>query len=86
MSSLSATDVARNFSDVLNRVNAGEEIDIVRNGVPIAHLGPPAVGQRVSARRWRDVMDDAPRVDDDFAADVARARAEIGPPKSSWPS
>jgi predicted nucleic acid-binding protein len=29
---MTATDVSRNFSSVLNRVHEGEEIEIVRNG------------------------------------------------------
>jgi prevent-host-death family protein len=31
MATMTATEVARNFSDVLNRVAAGEEIEVVRN-------------------------------------------------------
>ena len=41
MAKLTATEVARAFSDVLNRVAAGEEIEIVRNGATVALLGPP---------------------------------------------
>lgn len=86
MTSLSATDVARNFSGVLNRVGEGEEIEIVRNGVAIAHLSPAGASPRVSAARWRSLMHEAPPVDADFAADVERARADLEPPTGSWPS
>lgn len=83
---LSATDVARSFSTVMNRVDAGEEIEIVRNGVPIAELRPAPRRRTISAERWRELIDTAPTVDDDFATDVARSRAAIAPPDGAWPS
>lgn len=86
MVQLSATDVARSFSTVMNRVDAGEEIEIVRNGVPIAELRPAPRRRTISAERWRELMVNAPAIDDDFADDVARARAAIGPADGAWPS
>lgn len=83
---LSATDVARSFSSVMNRVDAGEEIEILRNGMPIAELRPAPRRRTVSAEQWRALMADLPAVDDDFAEDVARARAEVGPADGAWPS
>jgi prevent-host-death family protein len=83
---LTATDVARSFSTVMNRVDAGEEIEIVRNGVPVAELRPAPRRRTISAERWREMIDTAPAVDDDFAEDVARARAAVGPPDAAWPS
>lgn len=83
---LTATDVARSFSTVMNRVDAGEEIEIVRNGVPIAELRPAPRRRTISADAWRELMASAPAVDDDFADDVARAREAIGPADAAWPS
>jgi antitoxin (DNA-binding transcriptional repressor) of toxin-antitoxin stability system len=83
---LSATEVARSFSAVVSRVGAGEEVEIVRNGVPIAELRPPAARPVVSAERWREAMADAPAVDDDFARDVQDARESLEPPSGAWPS
>ncbi|MDO8212303.1 type II toxin-antitoxin system Phd/YefM family antitoxin [Conexibacter sp. CPCC 206217] len=83
---LTATDVSRSFSAVMNRVDAGEEIEIVRNGVPVAELRPAPRRQTLSAERWRELMASAPAVDDDFAGDVARAREAVGPPDAAWPS
>lgn len=41
MTVLSATEVARNFSEVLNRVRyRGEEFVIMRGGEPVARLAP----------------------------------------------
>lgn len=83
---LTATDVARSFSTVMNRVDAGEEIEIVRNGVPIAELRPAPRRRTISADRWRELINSAPTVDADFAEDIARARAAVGPADAAWPS
>jgi prevent-host-death family protein len=86
MARLTATDVARNFSDVLNRVAGGEEIEITRNGSTVALLKPPR-RQFLSPEEFRELMASAPPVDDEFAEDVRRIRAEIGPPPDiQWPS
>jgi hypothetical protein len=47
----------------------------------------PAKGlQVVSAERWRELMDNAPAVDEDFEGDVEAGRETIGPPSGAWPS
>src|ERR1035441_4939204 len=38
---MTATEAARSFSDVLNRVAAGEEIEVTRAGAPVATISPP---------------------------------------------
>lgn len=43
MARLSATEVARRFSEMLKRVAAGEEIEVTRAGAPVAVLVPPRV-------------------------------------------
>jgi antitoxin (DNA-binding transcriptional repressor) of toxin-antitoxin stability system len=86
MTRLSATEVAREFSAVVNRIGAGEEIDVVRNGVPVVRMRPVGPGHLVSAARWRELMNSAPTPDDDFAADVEAGRDAIGPPSGAWPS
>jgi prevent-host-death family protein len=70
---------------VLNRVAAGEEIEIVRNGAVVALLSRPKL-RLLSAERFRELLDSAPPIDDAFAADVRSVRSEAGPPQSSWPS
>jgi prevent-host-death family protein len=86
MISLTATEVSRRFSQVISRVGAGEEVEVVRNGVPVAQLGPARRPQVVSAARWRELMDSAPAVDEDFERDVEASRETVGPPDSAWPS
>ena len=85
MTRLTATEVARAFSDVLNRVGAGEEIEIVRNGAPVAVLSPPRV-RLLPASRLRALLASLPPVDDEFAEDVRRLRREVGPPDDPWAS
>jgi prevent-host-death family protein len=82
---LTATDAARNFSEVLNRVGAGEEIEIVRNGAPVAVISPPR-SRLLPADRFRALMASAPPVDDELADEMRALRASVGPPESPWPS
>ena len=85
MAKLTATEAARNFSDVLNRVAAGEEIEIVRNGATVALLGPPK-RRLLSSDAFRALMTSAPPVDEEFVAGLRRVRAETGAPENPWPS
>jgi len=85
MARLSATEVARRFSEVLNRVAAGEEIEVTRAGAPVAVLVAPRV-RLLSADRFRELLASAPPVDAEFVGDVRAIRAEVGPPESPWPS
>lgn len=82
---MSATAAARNFSDVLNRVAAGEEVEVVRNGAPVAVIGPPRA-RLVSAERVRELLATAPSIDDGFADDVRALRESAGPPEDRWAS
>ena len=83
---LTATEVARSFSDVLNRIAQGEEIEVTRGGAPVAVITTPRV-RLVSAARFRELLATAPPVDDDFSDDVRRIRREVGQmPESPWPS
>jgi len=83
---LTATEVARSFSHVISRVEAGEEIEIMRNGVPIAELRPPGSRPTITAAQWRELVATLPPVDEDFARDIEQSRAALGPPTSAWPS
>jgi prevent-host-death family protein len=82
---MSATEVARNFSSVINRVGAGEEIEIVRNGAPVAELRSPSSPPAISRAEWRELVATLPALDDDFARDVEDARARLGAPVARWP-
>lgn len=82
---MTATDAARAFSDVLNRVAAGEEIEVTRSGAPVATIGPPKA-RFISADRFRELIASAPPVDEDFADEMRALRATVEPPTPPWPS
>ena len=83
---LTATEVARSFSDVLNRVAQGDEVEVTRAGAPVAVITKPRA-RLLSAARFRELLATAPPVDDEFADDVRRIRSEAGQvPESPWPS
>jgi prevent-host-death family protein len=82
---ITATDAARSFSDLLNRVAAGEEIEVVRSGAEVAVISP-ARQQLMAAARFRELIASAPRPDDDFINDIRTARASVGPPEDAWAS
>jgi prevent-host-death family protein len=85
MTRMTATEAARSFSELLNRVAAGEEIEVVRNGAEVAVISPPKL-RSMSAARFRELIATAPAPDEAFAAEVWAARASIGPPEDAWPS
>ena len=85
MTRITATEAARTFSDVLNRVAAGEEIEVVRSGAPVAIIAPPKA-RLLSAARFRDLLAAAPGTDEEFAADVRAARKSLPPLGDPWPS
>jgi len=86
MGRMTATEVARTFSAVLNRVLAGEEIEIVRNGATVARLTPPQRARLLSPERFRELIASLPPVDDNFVSDLEDIRREVGQPTSAWPS
>ena len=86
MVQMSATEVARNFSAVVNRVIAGEEIEVIRNGTPVVELRRPSRPRGLSGEAWKEFVRNLPPVDEDFARDLEDIRKGIGPPVSKWPS
>jgi len=82
---MTATEAARSFSEVLNRVAAGEEIELTRSGAPVAVIGPPR-SRLISATRLRELLASAPSPDADYAEDLRRVRESAGPPGDPWPS
>jgi prevent-host-death family protein len=69
--SLSATETARRFSDVLDAVEDGERFLIVRRGRVVARLEPAVAGV---GRAVKDLLRNAPR-DTAWLDDVRRTRA-----------
>jgi prevent-host-death family protein len=82
---MTATDAARSFSEVLNRVADGEQIEVTRSGASIAVIAAPAV-RLMSAERFRALLASAPAPDDEFAEDLRALRRSATAPSSAWPS
>ncbi len=69
---MTATEAARRFSEVLDRVSAGEEVEITRSGAPVAVIRPPDA-HLVSAERFRELIATAPPADHGFAGELRAA-------------
>jgi prevent-host-death family protein len=85
MTRMTATEAARAFSEVLNRVGAGEEVEVTRNGAPVAVIGPPRA-RLVSGARFRELLAAAPSPDGGFGEDLRALRASVSPPGDPWDS
>lgn len=82
---MTATEASRRFSEVLNRVAVGEEIELTRNGAPVAVISPPRA-RLVSAESFRELLAGAPSPDAEFASELRDIRDNAGPPRDPWPS
>ena len=82
---MTATEAARSFSELLNRVANGEEIEVTRSGAPVAVISPPK-SRLISADRFRELVATAPSPDATFADDIRAARESVGPPEDAWQS
>ena len=83
---MTATEVSRHFSSVINRVDSGEEIEIVRNGKAIAEMRRPSQPTGISGAALRDLFAGLPPLDPDFAREVERDRAQLGAETGKWPA
>jgi prevent-host-death family protein len=69
---VSATEAARNFSDLLDAVeHRGARFTIVRRGKAVAHLAPVTTGTGAEAK----ALLSRHRLDPGFASDVASVRS-----------
>ena len=85
---LSVTEAARRFADVVNRAFYRHETTVlVKNGVPVAFVAPMAptgIPARELAHRWPLLPRLAPEDAAAFAGDVAVGRSEMVPPPDPW--
>jgi prevent-host-death family protein len=85
---ISATEAARNFSDLLNRVfYRGESAVLIRNGVPVARLVPPEPATAPAeelARRWETLPHLTPAEADRLADELGEARRALPPAAARW--
>jgi prevent-host-death family protein len=83
---VTATEAARKFSEILNRVAyKGESFVVERSGRPVCEIGPAASGKRFTAADFAEMIKSAPRPDDQYFEDVEeiiRNRQPLAP--SPW--
>ncbi len=79
---LSATDAARRFSEVLDRIEQrGESVTIVRHGRAVATIGPAGAG---TGKVLKEALRNH-RPDPDLVDEVRELREFIGPAQDRWP-
>jgi antitoxin (DNA-binding transcriptional repressor) of toxin-antitoxin stability system len=85
---ISATELSRSLSDVLNRVHyRGEEFLIERNGETVATLGPSGALSRATFGTLAAVLPSVDLGDQAFADDLeAVQRNQPIAPQVAWPN
>ena len=86
-SRLTATELAKRLSDVLNRVKyRGERFVVVRNGEPVATIGPTAARPGVTVEEFVARVGDLRMPGDGFADELEAIQAAQGLAESpEWP-
>jgi prevent-host-death family protein len=83
---VTATEAARKFSEILNRVAyKGESFVVERSGRPVCQILPAPAGKRCTAADFIKMIKTAPRPDDQYFDDVEeiiKNRQPIAP--SPW--
>jgi prevent-host-death family protein len=84
---ITATELARGLSDVLNRVRyKGERFVIERNGEAVAVLEPLDGSKAVTFRELAERLKSVPRPDPQFADDLEAVQSEQSrTPPVEWP-
>jgi hypothetical protein len=81
---ITATELARNLSDILNRIHyRGERFIVERNGESIATLEPIEPLRGITVAELIDRIGDLELPDEDFARDLEKIQAEQ--PKATFP-
>ena len=74
MKTMTATEASRHFSDLLDAVERGETITIVRGNHAIAEIGP---AHRRTGADLRSALADVPPPDETFSRHIAEAVAML---------
>lgn len=87
MTSLSVTDAARGFSDLISRIRyRGESVTLFKGGKPVAKLSPvpqPLTGAEL-AKIWPKIHHLSESEAAAFAKDLSTARRRLPTPRSRW--
>lgn len=81
---IAATELARNLSDVLNRIRyRGEQFVVERNGEPVANLGPVGAVRGITVAEFFERLRTMNWPDEGFADDLEAIQASQ--PKAEFP-
>ncbi len=85
---ITATEAARTFSDLLNRVRyAGESFVVVRNGEVMCRIEPAGTARSAAVTDLLQLLDESTVRDDSFADDLDQVqRRQPKLPRSPWAS
>ena len=87
MISLSVTEAARGFSDLINRIRyQGESVLLLKGGKPVARMVPVravCTGEDL-AREWPSMSRLDPEDAAEFEAELSASRANLGALESKW--
>jgi antitoxin (DNA-binding transcriptional repressor) of toxin-antitoxin stability system len=85
---VTATEAARNFSDLLNRVRyGGETFVILRGGEAVGQLAPVETNQAPTFRELLVMLKEMEWPDEQFGSDLEAIQSEQLPPgESPWHS
>ncbi len=84
---ITATELARNLSDILNRVRyRGERFVVERNGEAVAIIEPSA-RKSLTVREFVEFWEHLPKPDEDYWKDLEEIHKSqpVMPPPPDWP-
>lgn len=71
---MTATEASRHFSDLLDAIERGERVIILRGSHPVAEIGP---ARRRTGADLRTALQDTPPPDEGFASSISAALAMV---------
>jgi prevent-host-death family protein len=71
---MTATEASRHFSDLLDAVERGERVTILRGSHPVAEIGP---AHRHTGADLRTALEGTPPPDDSFVTEISAALALV---------
>ncbi|NYH52465.1 prevent-host-death family protein [Nocardiopsis arvandica] len=74
MRTITATEAARKFSELLDAIESGERVTITRGGSPVTVMEP---APRYTGAGLRAALEKIEPLDDDFESDVLSVRAFV---------
>jgi prevent-host-death family protein len=84
---ITATELARNLSDILNRVRyRGESFSVVKNGELVAEIKPAPAAKPMTWGDFVQLWDSLPKPDPDYWNDVEEAHRLMNQPLQEPPA